>query len=293
MNIALLNMKRGQVLQAIVLLAITFLVWDSYHKAMTATEQLMILKHEESMMLLHLKRLEEQSHHLHESIAHMTSGALNRHQPPAAGSSDAVDADLIKAQTQQLQMMEDELNHEVKSLQAKIQQSDRARIIRTFGEGPVQVSLDVDFPQDMNVASTRISILLWYDTPHAAWTLIDQIRQGAWKGATFSLDKNLAIIADPLPSDVPLKRLDFVEKGQKTHEAWTVGLSETDSGRVSLFINLQDNTHYHKTDVCVGKIIDGFDVLQRLTRASRDLVQLTIKTATAAHLTRKDTGGIL
>lgn len=294
-NLAFQNVKRGQLLQAMVMLAVTCFVLDSYYKAMTTTEQLLTVKHDESMMMLHLKRLEEQAMHLHESVTRLTERGLDRHEEHGTRDTpEHVDADLIKVQYDQLRQMEDELNHEVKSLQTKIRQTDRANIVRAFGEGPVQVVLEIDFPSGVT-GSTSIAILLWYETPHAAWTLLDQIRRGVWDGTPFVMDRSFAVVARPQNHDNE-KRLDFVEKGQKQHEPWTVGLTEADSGELSMFINLQDNSNYHKHDVCIGKIIDGFDTLQRLTRAARDQHAqdpVTIKKATASHLTRRESAGLI
>ena len=297
-----MNIKRTNVLQAMITILVTFFVWDSYQKALATTEQLLIVKHEESMMMLHLKRLEEQSLNLHESIARLSEGGFGfqqqqqqqqqQHQQQQQGAdnsqdgSESFDGEIIKIQTKQLKEMEDELDHEVKNLQTKIQHSDRENIVRTFGEGPVQVILDLVFPQQTK-DSSRISILLWYDTPHAAWTLIEQVNKGLWDDAVFSLDKNVAITVEA-PHSETLKKIDFVEKGQKKHEAWTVGLTETTQGGLGLFINLQDNTQYHKHDVCLGKVIDGFDTLQRLTRVARGSEVVTIRKASASHLTRRE-----
>lgn len=297
LSIALLNMKRGQLFQALVMLAVTFFVWDSYYKAMTATTELLNVKHDESMMMLHLKRLEEQSLNLHESITRLTErGVAGRDiaYDSQAKASENVDADLIKVQYEQLKQMEGELDHEVKSLQNKIRQTDRQNIVRTFGEGPVQLVLEVEFGE-VHTSSSQLSILLWYETPHAAWTLIHQIRRGLWDGAVFDLDRNLALTAHPKAPDTE-KRLEFVEKGQKLHEPWTVGLTESDNGALSMFINLQDNSQYHKHDVCIGKIIDGFDTLQRLTRSARNGnsgASVAIKHATASHLTRRESAGLI
>ena len=289
-----LTIRRAHVFQAVITCLVTFFVWDSYQKALATTEQLLIVKHEESMMMLHLKRLEEQSINLQESLARLSEGSLGlQAQGPeqkAHEGSESFDGELIKIQTKKLREMEDELDHEVKTLQAKIQHSDRENIVRTFGEGPVQVVLDVAFPQAQQ-ESSKISILLWYDTPHAAWTLIDQLNGGLWDDSTFALDKNWAITVEP-PNSETLKKLDFVEKGQKKHESWTVGLTETSQGGLSLFINLQDNTQYHKHDVCLGKVIDGFNTLQSLTRIIRGNEVVKIKKATAAHLTKRESAGL-
>jgi cyclophilin family peptidyl-prolyl cis-trans isomerase len=298
------TIKRAHVFQALITCLVTFFVYDSYQKAIATTEQLLIVKHEESMMMLHLKRLEEHSLQLHEAMARLAQGGaegvpreqneLQNQHGNGNGGSDSLDGEIIKIQTKQLREMEDELDHEVKSLQTKIQTSDSESIVRTFGEGPVQVILDVSLPQqqqELKSNNNKISILLWYDTPHAAWTLIDQLNKGLWNDSVFRLDKNVAITLEP-PHSETLKKIDFVEKGQKKHAPWTVGLAETSQGGLGLFINLQDNMQYHKHDVCIGKVIDGFDTLQRLIRIVRSNEVVTIRKASAAHLTMKESAGL-
>jgi len=69
-------------------------------------------------------------------------------------------------------------------------------------------------------------------------------------------------------------------------------------GGLELFINLQDNTEFSKHDVCVGKVFDGFDVLHKIVKQSRELQQaggkaITIRTARASHLTNRETKGLI
>ena len=219
------------------------------------------------------------------------------------------DLELIRKQTQQLREMEQELNHEVKGLQGNIQRTSRNSIIRTYGEGPVQINLEVELPSKDKQRSPEhheIGILLWYDTPHAAWTLLEQVRKGIWDGAPLKLDdKGVALAAQPPPDIVPdgsMSKLEFVESSRKSHEPWTVGLSDFSNGRIGMFINLADNSELHKNYVCIGKIFDGFDVLQQLVdlsrkqqnqQASDDHVYLVIRKATGSHLTRRDIAGIM
>lgn len=57
-----------------------------------------------------------------------------------------------------------------------------------------------------------------------------------------------------------------------------------------MFINLADNYEEHKHETCVGKIIDGFDTLQRLLETATltgtgnvVFTNLSVKTVTATH----------
>ena len=59
-----------------------------------------------------------------------------------------------------------------------------------------------------------------------------------------------------------------------------------------MYINLQDNSNLHKHETCVGKIIDGFDALQRLLEAVRGEqdASIAIRKATAMHYVTKKAG---
>jgi len=308
------RMKLGHVLQVVIVFAVMALVYESHHKALFATSQLMQFKEEESLLLLHLQKIELQSIQLHENLSRLARAGIgggsngNGNGSAAdnngneisggvggsAGSGRDVDFDLIHKQTQQLYQMEEELNHEVKTLQSRIQLSARNHIIQEFGEGPVQVVLELDFGNNdpNNAGPHRISILLWHDTPHAAWTLLEQIGNNVWDGAEFKWHQGHIIDAVPLRSDPDDGKIQFVEHAQHSHQAWTVGVRESDKGAIGMYINLQDNINLHKHETCVGKIIDGFDALQRLLEAARGEKDLSvaIRRATAMHYVTKKAG---
>jgi len=276
-------------------LVVTCLVYESYRRALSTTEQFAKLRHDESMVLLHLRKVEQSSIHLHEQLTRLNDGTVLEFKETDAGSQDGspVDAELIRVQTQQLVQMEEELQHELRGLQTKLQHSARTAITEAYGEGPVQVSFDLDFGDVME--AERIVISLWYDTPYAAWLLLDQVRRGQWKGARFSLDKGMSISATPdkLETD---RMIDFIEQGHEKHEAWTVGLADVEGGGFSLFINLQDNTGPNKRKVCVGKVIEGFGTLQKLIASTRKFDgtdrAITIKHATGSRMPTSNSAGI-
>jgi cyclophilin family peptidyl-prolyl cis-trans isomerase len=341
----LTRLKLGNLLQIVIILAVIVLVWEAHHKATFASEQLLQFKDEENLLLLHLQQIERQSISLHENLSRLATSRANAdssngndtttsHQDPAAeaaavesgdpaksnkgGSTKGGDLDLelIRRQTQQLYQMEDELNHELRALEGRIQSSSRNHIIQEFGEGPVQVVLDLDFGdqenggggggdtntgrnhnnKSINNRSSRISILLWHDTPHAAWTWLEQIGRHVWDGADFTWQQAHVIDATTRKHDALGGKIEFVEQSQHGHEAWTVGLKNSDGedgGGLSMYINLQDNTHYHKHETCVGKVIDGFDALQRLLEVSRNRsydkkTSIQIKAASAMHVTKRE-----
>jgi len=296
----------GHFLQVTVGLLVMFLLYDSHHKANLIAERLKDFKSEEAMVFLHLHRIEQQSIQLHESLQDFDPSLLQQQNSDGKYSSGRnsphIDSALIQKQTQQLLQMEEELSHEVRTLQTRIQHSAVRSIVHEFGEGPVQVTLEVEVDNELS----KISVLLWHDTPHAAWTWLEQISQRLWDGAVVHLENNRVLNVASTREETAGTKLDFVERSQQRHEAWTVGLVESSAlegsgkgvGGLELFINLQDNTEFSKHDVCVGKVFDGFDVLHKIVKQSRELQQaggkaITIRTARASHLTNRETKGLI
>lgn len=288
------RLKLGHILQVVIVVAVTALVWESHHKALDAVEQLSRYKEEESLMLLHLQKIEQHSIQLHENLSRLAQSDLRARggDGERKGAGD-VDFDLIHIQTQELYRLEEALNHEVRTLQTSIQKSARDHIVDAFGEGPVQVVLELDFggASDPNSPNT-ISILLWGDTPHAAWTWLEQIGRHIWDGAQFDWEQGHLINVFPQVEDPMGGRIEFIEHSKHSHERWTVGLRETESGMMSMYVNLQDNTNLHKHETCVGKVVDGFAALQRLLEVLRSQHSdsksvISIKKATGIHVTKK------
>jgi hypothetical protein len=292
--IKLHRLKRVECFQLLIMFGVFFLVVDSYLKALSTKTRLELFQNDESMMMMHLQRIEQQSIHLHENLSKLND--LSARQVASDGSHHAeanpspiegVDSNLIRVQTQQLHEMEEELDHELRALQAKLQHVARSAIISSFGEGPVKVVLELEFPDGTRAeGDNAISILLWYDTPHAAWTWLQQIQRGEWNGSHFKIGKSASV--DAAPAIHNAGTLSFIEKSQKGHAAWTVGLADNE-GHLGMFINLQDIDEVRKHEVCVGKLIDGFDTLQRLVDVVRSDSDrpVNIYRATATHMSRQ------
>jgi len=309
--IKLSRMKLGHLLQVVIVLAVIGLVYESHHKALFATQKLMQFKEEESLLLLHLHQIEEITIHLHENFQRLAEesedGSGGKGGSAGDGAEPGVDYDLLDKQIQQLQQMEKESQKEVVTLQKRIQRSARTHIIQEFGEGPVQVMLDLDFGDS---TTNRISILLWQDTPHAAWTWLEQIGSNVWDGAEFKWQESHIIDALPPKEKNDGERngrIEFIEHPKKEeHAPWTVGVRQLPNdnggrGSMGMFINLQDNSKLHRHETCVGKVIDGFDTLQKLLEMSRrngnddqpdksSSKTISIRKATAEHYVTKKPG---
>lgn len=301
--IKLSRMKLGHLLQVVIVLAVIALVYESHHKALYATEKLIQFKDEESLLLLHLSKIEQQNTILHQNFVRLAETSAENSEDIDGGrqrEEKGVDTDLLHRQIEQLQNMEKEIDKEVQTLQRRIQRSARSHIIQEFGEGPVQVVLELDFGNAAaNSGSNRIAILLWHDTPHASWTWLEQIGNNVWDGAAFKWQEGHIIDALPPKEKMDPKRdgkIEFIERPkQDEHMPWTVGLREHGShGAMSMYINLQDNSQLHRHETCVGKVIDGFDTLQDLLELSKNngssTLPISIRKATAEHYVTKKAG---
>jgi len=305
------RMKLAHLLQIVIVLAVIALVYESHQKADDASNKLLLFKEEESLLLLHLQKIEQQSIQLHTvlgQLAEMGGGNFGGDRNPGG---EKVDIDLIHEQKKQLKTMEKEVSSEVENLQKRIQLSARNHIIQEFGEGPVQVVLELDLGDATeNAGPHRITILLWHDTPHAAWTWLEQIGNNVWDGAEFNWHTGHTIDAVPPKDRVDPDRdgqIEFVEHSQHEHTDWTVGIREQPAngsgrGSMSMYINLRDNSQLHKYETCVGKVVDGFDALQKLLELSRNngngdqqdesssSSAIKIRKATAEHYVTKKAG---
>jgi len=341
-------------LQLIVLFVVVGLVFYSRSQAVFTADTLLKLRGEESIGLLKLHQIENHSLHIHELITQrLLRGQPQQEKeeqktPTTTGDNDNDndtnnDTNNLEQQYKQLIDMSSELrNHAtVTTLQETIQETAIEEIINTYGEGPVKVVLEFDFNTNTNTdtdtdnnnmaataTATRIAIVLWPDTPHAAWTWLEQIQKSIWDGANLEWDTSSTMLqfkpesktttntatqgatrsstkkVDVNDDDDVGGHLEFIEQhplsrddyNDKHHGAWTVGLRETSSSsNLEMFINLSDNQRlYQHEATCVGKIIDGFDTLQRLVESTLIVTStspktnVSVKSVAASHMTNQE-----
>lgn len=299
--------KMGQLIQLGLLFVILLLVLQSHSRASLATEQLMLFKEEESMLLLQLQKIEKQSLILHQNI---------RTRMKRAGIPEIA----VGEQTSELYAMTQELNGQVETVQARIEQSGRDHIINEYGEGPVKVVLELEFfespkieqneKQNKKVAAytkffqtqdetrSQITILLWPETPHAAWTWLEQIGRYVWDGASFRSNPDEPLLELSPTRQDPLHRgqLQFEEFHDTPHwhSAWSVGVRNSEEGELQMTLNLSDNTD--SKDTCIGRIVDGYDALQRLFESTLtsngEFTAARVKRVSAMHMTHLELSNV-
>lgn len=284
--------RLGPLIQLCLLFTILVLVLQSESQASFTAEQLRRFKEEESGLVLQLQRIERHSIALHENI---------RTQLRRAGMEDSVDP--LGEQTAQLYEMTRELSHQAETLQERITEDSINQIVQEYGEGPAMVVIELEFLDGNFVdketypkKDMQLSMFLWPDTPHAIWVWLEQIERHVWDDAFFEWDtKDTVLKLSPSEPD-PLKRghLQFVEhhNNPHLHGAWTIGLRQNDeSGQLQMFINLQDNSNNKKHETCIGKILDGYDAIQRLLEAKREVRDFSVvhvKRVNAMHMTQRE-----
>lgn len=281
-----MNMKSSHFVVLVLLFCVACFTAGSYRRVFDATTQLELVQREESLLLLHLHKVEDYLIELHDNLQRLTdrndAGSLAMNN----GSQRlAVDSDLLDVQMRKLREMEAELDHEVRSLQSRLSDSAKRSIVSNFGEGGVQVDLDISFGDNDNApVSNTISIRLWHDTPHTAWTFIQQVQGGAWNGAKFSVYHGRALLVQPETGGMVEPQVDFIERSERGHDRYTVGL--TDSG---IILNIHDNRDFFKKEASVGVITSGFDALRQLVTEVEGSHSQTaiIKRAYVSHLRKE------
>jgi hypothetical protein len=305
----------ADIVQIAMVFIMVMLVLHSQSGADFTVETLQRLRQEESLSLLQLQKIERQSLSLHENI---------RRRLQMGGVLEENEKDPLEQQHRQLEKMTSEIDSQAVTLQKRIQLAARKEIIKTYGEGPIKVLIELDFGSDHTEdvsSSNQISIALLPETPHSVWTLLDQVGSGLWNGAGLEWDtmSNMLQFHPTKTQASPRnRRLEFVESHPSDprtnpafhHGPWTVGLRESildddidsaDTAKdatssvniLELFVNLADNREALKHETCIGMIVDGFYTLQRLLEASRMqegkvITNITVKSITAMHITNHE-----
>eukprot|EP00591_Stephanopyxis_turris_P009051 CAMPEP_0195517916 /NCGR_PEP_ID=MMETSP0794_2-20130614/11813_1 /TAXON_ID=515487 /ORGANISM="Stephanopyxis turris, Strain CCMP 815" /LENGTH=420 /DNA_ID=CAMNT_0040646793 /DNA_START=472 /DNA_END=1734 /DNA_ORIENTATION=- len=183
----------------------------------------------------------------------------------------------------------------VEGLKTYIQEESRREILDRWGQGPHQVRIEMEFPEEtelndpslpiryLTIELAPISIM-----PHSVHIFLEQVHHKLWEGTSFVINAEHIIQASALSGDEqnPLKdyatpfktaRLDtlaFQEYDELyPHEMFTVGFAGRPGGR-DFYLNMMDNTDSHgpggqeqhdleeEADPCFGKVVDGFDHLK-------------------------------
>ena len=115
--------------------------------------------------------------------------------------------------------------------------------------------------------------------PHSVYTFLEMVNAKLFDGCSFILNAMHVVKAAPLPYDgssAAQKVKSFTKLGLDTvsfreysteypHEQYTVGFAA--DGSPSFYINTQDNSEQHAGEPCFGKIVSGYETVERLEAA--------------------------
>jgi cyclophilin family peptidyl-prolyl cis-trans isomerase len=247
----------GHLLQAMVVCVVFYLVYDAHYKVQEAAHRLEHYKQEEAMLIVQMDGVEDRAAQLQDQLTKLRE---DHHQ--ATENIDETKTQTLDIHNEIHQWKREyfEVNKEVHALQDFMQDVARKELQSQYGQGAViHVNLDLNIG---NAERSQISVELFEEAPHASWVFVQQIANGDWSQANFIWHPAHMVLASP--SKAASVKLEFIEKSYHHHEAWTIGLTRSHNGGYNLYVNLQDNSHVHEGDVCLGKIVGGFDTLQKL-----------------------------
>lgn len=243
------------VFQLIVIIAVVYLVYDAHFKVQEAAGRLEHYKHEEAVLIHQMDRIEDRATQLQDQLKKLRE----EHNSGEGLEVTKAQTEDIHNEIHQWKREYFEVNKEVHALQDFMQEDARKELQRRYGKDAVHVNLDLDLGKE---PVSQISIELFEEAPHASWAFVQQIENGDWSSASFIWHPAHMVLASPTKASSV--KLEFVEKSYHHHEAWTIGLTKSHNGGYNLYVNLQENSHVHEGDVCLGKVIGGFDTLQKL-----------------------------
>jgi len=237
-------------------------------------ERVLKYRLEEQTLMLQLHQMELRSASLYKDVQRRVRIAADvEGGPPFLADEEPI----------HLETISERLYQSVLETQRAIQDEAGSLLSKRYGHGSLKLVLDLQFDDDDDEGEEGIStgtttgaleIQFFPTTPHATWTLLDQVNRRLWDDAIFEWgSKKDMIEITPIHED-PQRRgqLEFTEDigGRRPHSQWTVGIrDDPDTGRLQLFLNLQDNVESYEHETCVGHVVNGFDTLQRLIRAIR------------------------
>ena len=248
--------RLSHLIQGVVLFAIFSLVWNSHRKLKVATEQLLWLQNEERLLISQMSLVEGRANELRAKIKSMKEEEKDE--------ADSIEPAFQRMKLQQylahFDTEDKKLTEQLKILQKRIQKSARESIVKMYGEGVIHVDLELKFDDGEGIITLELS----EETPHAVWVWLQQISQHDWDDSMFRWKLDHVIVATSARMTSQSYNLEFIEENPLNHEVHSVGLNRSEGGGVNFYINLQDNGPYHEDDVCIGKVVGGFDNLKRL-----------------------------
>jgi cyclophilin family peptidyl-prolyl cis-trans isomerase len=165
-------------------------------------------------------------------------------------------------------------------LKKQVQETSRNATIEKYGSNGHFVEIQLIFPESNDGPTTFTIEMAPIDVmPHSVHTFLEMVSIGLLDGCSFILSALQVVKAAPLSYDGTSsadKAKAFSEHGLESvsfkeysdtypHKKYTVGFAA--DGSPSFYINTADNSEIHVGDPCFGKIVSGYDTIDRLANS--------------------------
>jgi cyclophilin family peptidyl-prolyl cis-trans isomerase len=148
-------------------------------------------------------------------------------------------------------------------------------VFSKFGTGPYRVEVTM-----ANSEFFVLEMISVKEMPHTVHHFLEMVEYGLWDGMTLVHGMGVhSVHAIPQNSrgeyaqkqfdNVRLGSLPFEESGGYPDEKYTVSFSKRRGP--DFYINLQDNTEHNEFASCFAKVVEGFDVLDRIIDGAGNL----------------------
>lgn len=186
------------------------------------------------------------------------------------------------------------LSKERKDLRQSIQHMSKTLQVEKYGRGPHRLEITVRFDSHLGVDDGGVIIIELApidDLPHATYWFLEQVTRGLFDFTSFHRNPRHIVLAGVGPSflttpenmpsvrkfeDAGFSSIMFQEYSNNfPHQKYTLGYAGRPGGP-DFYINKLDNTLAHgpggqkgaddpnEADTCFAKVIDGFDIVDRI-----------------------------
>ena len=250
--------------QAMVGIIFIYILYDTRRRNISHQQQLLLLDEERAHILEQMTWIDNAAKKVHKKYGTASVAGNNALLVP---SSTIDNTKTHSDGSSNVQLYKDEnkqLHSKIDILQLRVQQNARTRTSIQFGDEPVQVSLPIS---EGSVINEHYVIALSDDAPHAVNTFLQQVTIGLWNEIDFQQMQNGRVIQASTRYGDTKPILEFVEQSRGCHTAGSVALHqlESDDFRVMVLkIHMDASAKVDPDDVCIGNVVKGFELLERI-----------------------------
>lgn len=163
-----------------------------------------------------------------------------------------------------------------------------------YGVGPYHVKINLGFENGSQTESILVELAPLHFMPHTIKVFLDMVKKKAYHGGTFIISRKHILVGGPIDvhdkennQQLEDRMLDegYFPNGsllfgeytpEYPHAPFTIGFNQI--GGPIFYINTQDNDQLHgdmgdqqkkkEGDPCFAKVIEGFDVIERISNIS-------------------------